>query len=78
MFVSEIEHALTEKRIDLAVHSLKDLPTVQPEGLCVVVVGPREDARDVLISRQDFPIATNTFSMKTSPDDKNVYTYWDV
>src|SRR5450759_1330781 len=44
VFVTEIERALQEKRIDLAVHSLKDLPTVQPQGLCLLVVGPREDA----------------------------------
>lgn len=49
IFVMEIERALLEGDIDLAVHSLKDLPTVQPEGLCVVVVGEREDVRDVLI-----------------------------
>lgn len=51
VFVVEIERALTERRIDLAVHSLKDLPTVQPGGLCLLVAGEREDARDVLISR---------------------------
>lgn len=50
VFVTEIEHALHEKRIDLAVHSLKDLPTAQPAGLHVVVVGPREDVRDVLVT----------------------------
>jgi hydroxymethylbilane synthase len=49
VFVREIEHALLQRNIDLAVHSLKDLPTTQPEGLCVVAVGVREDARDVLI-----------------------------
>src|SRR6184192_414788 len=43
VFVMEIERALLERRIDLAVHSLKDLPTVQPDGLQVVVIGPRED-----------------------------------
>lgn len=52
VFVVEIERALQEKRIDVAVHSLKDLPTVQPQGLSVVVPGEREDARDVLITRQ--------------------------
>lgn len=52
MFVTEIEEALQEGRIDLAVHSLKDLPTAQPEGLQLVVIGPREDARDVLIPRK--------------------------
>jgi hydroxymethylbilane synthase len=49
VFVMEIERALLEGRIDLAVHSLKDLPTTQPEGLSVIPVGAREDARDVLV-----------------------------
>jgi hydroxymethylbilane synthase len=49
VFVMEIERALLEGRIDLAVHSLKDLPTTQPEGLSVITVGAREDARDVLV-----------------------------
>lgn len=48
--MKEIENALRERRIDLAVHSLKDLPTAQPEGLRVIVTGPREDVRDVLVS----------------------------
>src|SRR5438270_1675413 len=52
VFVTEIERALHERRIDLAVHSLKDLPTAQPEGLRLVIVGPREDVRDVFISNQ--------------------------
>lgn len=51
VFIAEIERALLERRVDLAVHSLKDLPTTQPEGLSLFVIGPREDARDVLISR---------------------------
>ncbi len=50
VFVTEIERALHEYRIDLAVHSLKDLPTAQPDGLRVIVAGPREDVRDVLVS----------------------------
>lgn len=49
VFVKEIEQALAERRIDLAVHSLKDVPTAQPEGLKVVAVGAREDVRDVLV-----------------------------
>ena len=57
VFVTEIERALTERRIDLAVHSLKDLPTAQPDGLRVIVAGPREDVRDVLVSTTPFRIA---------------------
>src|SRR5579872_6004139 len=51
VFIAEIERALLERRIDLAVHSLKDLPTMQSEGLRLIVAGPREDVRDVLVSR---------------------------
>ncbi len=51
VFVMEIERALAEGRIDVAVHSLKDLPTAQPEGLRLLIAGAREDVRDVLISR---------------------------
>lgn len=56
VFVTEIERALDEQRIDLAVHSLKDLPTAQPENLCVFVAGPREDVRDVVVSNVPFHI----------------------
>ncbi|MFL5628563.1 MAG: hydroxymethylbilane synthase [Ktedonobacteraceae bacterium] len=52
VFVTEIEHALHEKRIDIAVHSLKDLPTMQPADLRLVIVGPREDVRDVFVSNE--------------------------
>lgn len=51
LFIKEIEEALLGNSIDLAVHSLKDLPTDQPAGLCVAAVPEREDARDVLISK---------------------------
>lgn len=57
VFVTEIEHALRERRIDLAVHSLKDLPTVQPDDLRVVVMGPREDVRDVFIANEPFTLS---------------------
>ena len=50
LFVKELERALLEKRADLAVHSMKDVPTVQPEGLELAVVCKREDPRDVFIS----------------------------
>jgi hydroxymethylbilane synthase len=51
IFVKELEKALLERRIDLAVHSLKDLPTEIPEGLTLAAVTTRLDPRDVLISR---------------------------
>jgi hydroxymethylbilane synthase len=50
LFVKEIEEALLENQIDLAVHSLKDLPTETPEGLTLAAIPPREDARDALIT----------------------------
>jgi hydroxymethylbilane synthase len=59
VFVTEIEHALHEGRIDLAVHSLKDLPTVQPTDLEVIVVGQREDVRDAFVSNEKFHIVEN-------------------
>jgi hydroxymethylbilane synthase len=51
LFIKEIEEALLAREIDAAVHSLKDLPTVQPAGLALAAVPQREDARDVFISR---------------------------
>jgi len=51
-FVREIEDNLLRGDIDLAVHSLKDLPHAQPAGLVVPVVPGREDARDALLSRE--------------------------
>jgi hydroxymethylbilane synthase len=50
LFVRHIEHALLERRIDLAVHSLKDLPTEQPAGLTLAAIPQRHDPRDALLS----------------------------
>jgi hydroxymethylbilane synthase len=52
LFTKEIEEALLAGRIDLAVHSLKDLPTALPAGLCLAAIPPREDARDALVGRR--------------------------
>ncbi len=50
LFVKEIETALLAGEVDLAVHSMKDVPSVQPEGLELAVILEREDVRDVLVS----------------------------
>ena len=52
MFTKEIEEALADGSIDLAVHSLKDLPTELPEGFALAVFPKRADPRDVFVSRE--------------------------
>lgn len=50
LFTKELEEALIAREIDLAVHSMKDMPTVLPEGLAIRCILPREDVRDAFIS----------------------------
>lgn len=56
LFVKEIETALLEGRVDLAVHSMKDMPAEIPQGLCIGAMPERENPLDVLISRNGHSI----------------------
>jgi hydroxymethylbilane synthase len=58
VFIKELENALLEERIDLAVHSMKDVPTEMPEGLTIAAIGKREDVRDALLSANGATLAS--------------------
>jgi hydroxymethylbilane synthase len=67
LFTKEIEDQLLREEIHVAVHSMKDLPTVLPDGLTIGAVPPREDAHDVLISKK-------FLSIQELPDGARVAT----
>ncbi len=67
VFVKEIEEALLSDRVDIAVHSMKDVPSVLPEGLEISAVAKRHDPRDALISK-------NGLSLKNLLQDSRVGT----
>jgi hydroxymethylbilane synthase len=54
LFTKELDVALLDGRIDLAVHSLKDLPTILPEGVALAAVCEREDPSDAFVAHPDF------------------------
>ena len=61
VFVTEFEEALQEGKIDLAVHSAKDMPMELAKGLTICGVLSREDVRDVLVTRKDHPLQMEHF-----------------
>lgn len=58
VFIKELEDALLDKGIDLAVHSMKDVPTEMPNGLTIAAIGKREDVRDALLSSSGATLET--------------------
>lgn len=62
VFTKELEDALLDGRIDIAVHSLKDLPTILPETLAISAICEREDPRDALVLRADLNAADASLS----------------
>jgi hydroxymethylbilane synthase len=72
VFTKEIDEALLDHRIDLAVHSLKDLPTLIPNGLTLAAITEREDAHDALLTRVEVPRSTS--SLDGLPPDAVVGT----
>ena len=54
VFTKELDRALLQKDVDLAVHSLKDIPSTVPSGLALAAIGAREDARDAFVAHPSF------------------------
>jgi hydroxymethylbilane synthase len=73
VFTKELEDALLDGRIDMAVHSLKDLPTILPEGLSISAICEREDPRDALVLRAGLA-ADLQASLSTLPEGAVVGT----
>lgn len=56
LFTAELDAAIRSGEVDIAVHSLKDLPTAPQDGLCLAAIPKREDVRDVLVAKQGLTI----------------------
>ncbi|MDQ6632698.1 MAG: hydroxymethylbilane synthase [Verrucomicrobiota bacterium] len=75
LFTKEIEEALLNNEADLAVHSLKDLPTILPPGLKLAATPKRADARDVLIYRKSkLKIQNSKLQIKDLPNGATIAT----
>jgi hydroxymethylbilane synthase len=72
VFTRELEAALLDKRIDLAVHSLKDLPTSLPDGLVIAAICKREDPRDALVLK--LKSKAQSASIRTLPKGATIGT----
>jgi hydroxymethylbilane synthase len=72
VFTKELEEALLAGRVDLAVHSLKDLPTILPDGLMIAAITKREDPRDALVLASKFKDVIT--SIKSLPKGATVGT----
>ncbi|OEF98310.1 hydroxymethylbilane synthase [Desulfuribacillus alkaliarsenatis] len=68
LFVKEIEQALLDGEIDIAVHSMKDMPAEMPEGLVIGATTVREDVRDALVTKD------NQYTMDTLPEGARIGT----
>ena len=85
LFVKEIEKALLDKKIDIAVHSMKDMPGTLPKGLMISAVPERENPFDVIVSRQniklsDLPLGAKigTSSLRRASQLKNFRSDLDI
>ena len=70
LFTKELDGALLDKTVDLAVHSLKDVPTLLPDGLTIAAVSKREDVHDVFVAGP----ATAVKSLRDLPDGAKIAT----
>ena len=66
-FTKEIEEELLAGHIDLAVHSMKDMPTTQPEGLCLTAISYREDPADCLVLRKERTDTSKILRLPNNP-----------